>query len=293
MKLRKIGEYKDRRSSADLFPRGRSVSVIGWRPVSLRRDWTRRSTASAAMSLGRARGDGSKRCCWAAMVETQPHAGLAGWRARRALRPGGCTHARRQDRCRRLGRATRKGISAHFIRQPLVLRAAGGRRDRHAAQSRGEPRWCWRCIGAKAGCCRSSTRHGRSRALRRGYMEAHIEQGAELEERPASVSASSYRNCRQPPASAHPVRGCAEPRRHHTRNVRSARDAGVALVNLAHMRSTSRFPRCGGPAHRVDRRTHHAGSWRWRAYSARPCRDGGVPVPRHRSRNAGEAGWRA
>ncbi len=120
----------------------------------------------------------------------------------------------------------------------------------------------------------------------RGYLEAHIEQGAELEDTGKRIGIVTAI------VGSHRFRIVFEGVQNHAGTTRMAirKDAGVALVNLAHA-IYQRFPAVAGPrtVWTTGRITLDPGAAEHRA---RPRRDA-VPVPRHRSRNAGKAGERA
>ena len=118
-----------------------------------------------------------------------------------------------------------------------------------------------------------------------GYLEAHIEQGAELEDTGKRIGIVTAI------VGSHRFRIVFEGVQNHAGTTRMAirKDAGVALVKLA-AAIYERFPDGGGTAHGVDDGTYHAGSGGGEHRAG--TRGDGVPVPRYRSGVAGEAGRR-
>ena len=120
----------------------------------------------------------------------------------------------------------------------------------------------------------------------RGYLEAHIEQGAELEDTGRRIGIVTAI------VGSHRFRIVFEGVQNHAGTTRMAirKDAGVALVHLA-AAIYRRFPAGGGTAHCVDDGAHHSGSRRAEHRAGR--RRNAVPVPRHRSCVVGDARARA
>ena len=197
----------------------------------------------------------------------------AGWMARWACSTGWRSRARSAAGIDVAAWADEEGHFGSFIGSRSFCGAADGGRDRRAAQPRGHD------AARRAGAGRASPVVRAPWSIRRAIAATsrRISSRATNWKIPASVSASSP-HCRQPPLP-HRVRGRAEPRRHHAHGDPQGCRRGTGESGACDRAAVSRSR---GPAHRVDDRTHHAGSRarrascravpRWCSSSATPIR---------------------
>ena len=198
---------------------------------------------------------------------------LAGRRHGRHLRPGGRPHAGAWHRCRRLG--GRGGAFRLVPRQPVILRPADGAGDRRLRQPGN------RRLACATRCARRGSPGGPRQkidpARYRGYLEAHIEQGADLEDHhlrlgivTAIVGSRRFR-----------IQFNGQQNHAGTTRMAVRKDAGVALVKFV-AAIEARFPAVGGPADGLDDGRHQARSRRrqHRAGRARNwCFSSATPIP--------------
>ena len=275
--LRKIGEYKTGVHRPALSPE--DIQSRHWLAEKLTAAGLTAEIDGIANVFGRDRSPGRK-LLMGSHIETQPHAGwldgamgvIFGLEAARAL-GGGIDVAAWFDE---------EGWFGGFPGQPVVLRPAvrtprstpcdAPRRRRAVARGAGS-----------GGTWRGRPRVQADPARYLGYLEAHIEQGAELElcgDRIGIVTAI---------VGSHRFRivfeGDAEPCRHHADGAAQGRRRGAGPAGHRDQRPV---PGAGERADGVDHGPDHARS-RVAQYRAGEGGDG-VPVPRYRSRDAGPAG---
>ena len=267
--LRKIGEYKTGVHRPTYSPE--DVQSRHWLAARMTEAGLEPEIDGIGNVIGRARGDGAK-LLLGSHVETQPH---AGWL------DGALGVIYGLEVARTLG----GGIDV----------AAWADEEGHFGSFIGSRSFCGLLPEAEIDTCRNREGTtlrdalaqagfaGRPRAVvdparYRGYLEAHIEQGAELEDTGKRIGIVTAI------VGSHRFRIVFEGVQNHAGTTRMAirKDAGVALVKLASAidRAVSRG---GGTAHGLDDGTHHC----WipaRRVSCRAarrcCSSSATPIPR-------------
>ena len=263
--LRKIGEYKTGVHRPTYSPE--DVQSRHWLAARMTEAGLEPEIDGIGNVIGRARGDGAK-LLLGSHVETQPH---AGWL------DGALGVIYGLEVARTLG----GGIDV----------AAWADEEGHFGSFIGSRSFCGLLPEAEIDTCRNRDGTtlrdalaqagfaGRPRAVvdparYRGYLEAHIEQGAELEDTGKRIGIVTAI------VGSHRFRIVFEGVQNHAGTTRMAirKDAGVALVKLASAidRAVSRG---GGTAHGLDDRANHAGPGCAEHRAGR--RGDAVPVPRH------------
>ena len=231
--LRKIGEYKTGVHRPTYSPE--DVQSRHWLEARLRVAGLRPEIDGIGNVIGRAHGDGRK-VLLGSHLETQPH---AGWL------DGALGVIYGLEVARTLGR----GIDV----------AAWADEEGHFGSFIGSRSFCGLLPEAEIDACRNREGTTLRDALRQagfadrpravvdpsryvGYMEAHIEQGAELEDTGKRIGIVTAI------VGSHRFRIVFEGVQNHAGTTRMAirKDAGVALVNLAHA-IYQRFPHVVGP----------------------------------------------